>query len=58
MVDCCFVFLVLTHSHCCFSHCCICLGTEFKNVACSEIGCMVGLELQRGKEGMRDGEYC
>jgi Transposase IS4 len=34
------------------------LGTEFKNVACSVTGCIVGLELQRGKEGMRAGEYC
>jgi hypothetical protein len=34
------------------------LGTEFKNLVCRVTGCMVGLELQRGKEGMRVGEYC
>jgi Transposase IS4 len=39
-----------------FTH--ICLGTDFKNIACSVTGCIVGLELQRGKEGMRVGKYC
>jgi len=28
-------------------------GTEFKNIACCKIGCLLALEIQRGKEGMR-----
>jgi hypothetical protein len=28
-------------------------GTEFKNIACCKIGCILALELQCGKEGMR-----
>jgi hypothetical protein len=33
-------------------------GTEFKNIACCKIGCLLALELQRGKEGMRLEQYC
>ena len=33
------------------------LGTEFKCVACSQTGCMLNLEIQRGKDGMRDARY-
>ena len=28
-------------------------GTELKNIACCKIGCILALELQRGKEGMQ-----
>jgi hypothetical protein len=32
-------------------------GTELKNIACCKIGCMLALELQHGKEGMRLEQY-
>ena len=34
------------------------LGTEFKNIACCRIGCILALEIQRGKEGMRAQRHC
>jgi len=34
------------------------LGTEFKNIACCRIGCILVLEIQRGKEGMRAQRHC
>ena len=33
------------------------LGTEFKTVACSATGALLFIELQRGKEGMKDSCY-
>ena len=33
------------------------LGTEFKCVACSQTGCMLYLEIQRGKDGMKNLEH-
>ena len=33
------------------------LGTEFKTVACGETGVMTYLEIQRGREGMKDAEF-
>ena len=33
------------------------LGTEFKCTACSQTGCLINLEIQRGKEAMKDMEY-
>jgi hypothetical protein len=33
------------------------LGTEFKCTACPLTGCMLALEIQRGKDGMREQEY-
>ncbi len=33
------------------------LGTEFKCVAEPESGCLLALEIQRGKEGMRHRQY-
>ena len=33
------------------------LGTELKNVACSKTGIILFLEIQRGKEGMRQAKY-
>jgi hypothetical protein len=33
------------------------LGTEFKSIADPSTGCMLGLEIQRGKEGMESLEY-
>ena len=33
-------------------------GTEFKNIACCKIGCLLALEIQRGKEGMRMQRHC
>ncbi len=33
------------------------LGTELKCVACPVTGCMLNLEIQRGKEGMKDQKY-
>ena len=33
------------------------LGTEFKAVADGEAGCLLGLEIQRGKEGMKNMQY-
>jgi len=33
------------------------LGTEFKSIADPITGCMLALEIQRGKEGMKDLEY-
>jgi len=34
------------------------LGTEFKNIACCATGCLLALELQRGKEGMQSQRHC
>jgi hypothetical protein len=34
------------------------LGTEFKNIACCRIGCILALEIQRGKKGMRAQRHC
>jgi hypothetical protein len=34
------------------------LGTEFKNIACCRIGCILVLEIQCGKEGMRAQRHC
>ena len=33
------------------------LGTEMKNVACSRLGTMLHLEIQKGKEAMKMSEY-
>ena len=33
------------------------LGTEFKTVACSVTGELLFIEIQRGKEGMKDSRY-
>ena len=33
------------------------LGTEFKNGCCTRTGVMTFLELQRGKNGMKDAKY-
>jgi len=33
------------------------LGTEFKSIADPHTGCLLGLEIQRGKEGMKDLQY-
>ena len=33
------------------------LGTEFKTVACYAIGALLFIEVQRGKEGMKDSCY-
>jgi hypothetical protein len=33
------------------------LGTEFKNAGCSETGIFLFLEIQRGREGMKETEY-
>ena len=33
------------------------LGTEFKTVACSLTGALLFIEVQRGKEGMKDSRY-
>ena len=34
------------------------LGTEFKNIAFCATGCLLALELQRGKEGMQSQRHC
>ena len=34
------------------------LGTEFKCTACAQTGCMLYLELQRGKDAMREAAHC
>ncbi len=34
------------------------LGTEFKNIACCATGCLLALELQRGKGGMQSQRHC
>ena len=33
------------------------LGTEFKTVACSVTGALLFIEVQRGKEGMKNSRY-
>ena len=33
------------------------LGTEMKNVACSRLGTMLHLEIQKGKEAMKKSEF-
>jgi hypothetical protein len=33
-------------------------GTEFKNIACCTLGCILALEIQRGKEPMRASRHC
>jgi hypothetical protein len=33
------------------------LGTEFKCTACPATGCMIALEIQRGREGMKNRQY-
>ncbi len=34
------------------------LSTEFKKIACCWIGCILALEIQHGKEGMRAQRHC
>ena len=33
------------------------LGTEFKTIACSVTGALLFIEVQRGKEGVKDSRY-